>query len=158
MPSLRVATLAGSMFQAMAFAAGTAQAQSWGTPNRAFSNYGVKTIVCDERTHDAPCLGLACRDGALALVSASGGGGPMDGPTTVSTGRTRFTLRFQYDARAVDRLGIAASHSDLTLSQFEALVAATSVTVNAKGDPSIRHRFPTRGLASEGRRAAASCR
>jgi hypothetical protein len=134
------------------------KAQSWGAPSPDFARYGIRTMVCDERTHAAPCLGLACVDGALALVSAAGSGGPMDGPTRVSNGRSTFTLRFEFDPRAIDRLGVAAARTDLTAAQFEALLAAQAITLTAQSDTSIRHRFSTRGLAREWRRVAAACR
>lgn len=138
--------------------AGAAHAQSWGAPNRDFARYGVRTMVCAERAHAAPCLGLACRGGALALVNAAGGGGPMEGETRVSTGAGAFTLRFKFDPRALDRLGVAAASADLTAPQVETLLAATSLTLTLQADPRIRHRFSTRGLAGAWRRAAAACR
>ena len=83
--------------------AGPVQGRSWGTPGRDYGRYGILTMVCDERRHAAPCLGLACFDRTLALVSAAGGGGPMEGATRVSNGRTAFTLRFEFDPAAIDR-------------------------------------------------------
>jgi hypothetical protein len=152
--------------QSFALAAGTllaigvgspALAQSWGAPSRDYARYGIRSVICDERTHAAPCLGLACLDGALALVSAAGGGGPMDGPTRVSTGRTSFSMNFEFDPRAIDRLGVAAAKADLTAAQFEALIEARSITLAAQSDDSLRHRFTTRGLAREWRRVATAC-
>lgn len=135
-----------------------AQAESWGAPSREFARYGIRTIACDERPHGAPCLGLACRNGALALVSASGGGGPMDGLTRVSTGQGAFTLNFAFDPRAVDRLGVAAASANLTAAQLDMLLAATSLILTSEADASIRHWFTTRGLAGEGRRVTTACR
>ena len=144
---------------ALAFAAdGAFAAEDWGTPGPAYARFGIRTIACDERTHDQPCLGLACIDGSVALVSAAGGGGPMDGPTRISTGRDSFTLRFAFDARALDRLGVAASRAFPTAAQFDILLAARSLTLVSQPDGQIRHRFGTRGLAREGERVAANCR
>lgn len=151
-------TLAGGVALGAALLGNAAQAESWGSPGREFVRYGVRTIVCDERPHGVPCLGLACRNGALALVSASGGGGPMDGPTRVSTGQDAFTLNFEFDPRAIDRLGVAAASVDLTAAQFDTLLAAKSLTLTSQADASVRHRFSTRGLASEWRRVAAACK
>jgi len=141
----------------LATAAQAQPTQSWGAPSREFARYGVRTMVCDTRTHDAPCLGLACRAGTLVLVSAAGGGGPMDGPTRLSTGPSSFTLRFRFDERAIDQLGVAAASAELAPDQLEALMAATSITLTAQSDARIRHQFPTRGLAEAGRWAAAGC-
>lgn len=152
------AALAGIAALAAVFLGGAARAQSWEAPSRDYARYGIRTIVCDQRGHAAPCLGLACRGGALVLVNAAGGGGPMEGPTRVSTGRDTFTLPFTFDPKAIDRLGVAASSADLTAAQLEALLAATSLTLTLQADASIRHRFSTRGLAGEWRRAAAACR
>jgi hypothetical protein len=138
--------------------AGPVQGRSWGTPGRDYGRYGILTMVCDERRHAAPCLGLACFDRTLALVSAAGGGGPMEGATRVSNGRTAFTLRFEFDPAAIDRLGVAASRASLDAAQFQALLGAEAITLAANTDPSVRHRFSARGLAREWRRAAASCR
>lgn len=140
------------------FLGGTAQAQSWGAPSREFARYGFRTIACHARPEGAPCLGLACRNGTLVLLSAAGGGGPMDGPTQVSTGKGSLTLSFSWDERAVDQLGVAASSADLTAAQFDMLLAATSLTLTSQAEASLRHRFSTRGLASEWRRVAAACK
>jgi hypothetical protein len=158
MRRLKWPLLAGVAVLGAAFLGGTAQAESWGAPSREFVRYGIRTIVCDERPHGAPCLGLACRNGALALVSASGGGGPMDGLTRVSTGQGAFTLNFAFDPRAVDRLGVAAASASLIAAQIDRLLAATSLILTSHADASIRHRFTTRGLAGEWRRVAAACR
>lgn len=152
-----IKALIGSLGLAMVVGSTSVQAESWGEPNRAFARYGVRSIVCNASTHDAPCLALACREGALALVSAAGGGGPMDGATRISTGRNAFTANFKYDERAIDKLGVAASEMDLTARQFDALLAATSLTLSLQSDPSIRHTFPTQGLATAWNRVFKTC-
>lgn len=157
MSRLMRAVLTGSL-ALMAIAESTSvRAQSWGEPNRAFARYGVRAIACDESTHDAPCLAIACRGGALVMVSAAGGGGPMDGPTRVSTGRNVFSASFKYDEDAINKLGVAASEVDLTASQFDMMLTATSLTLSPQSDPSIRHKIPTRGLTASWNRAFKSC-
>ena len=156
--SSRRLTLAGAVALGAVFLAQAAHAQSWAAPSRNFARYGVRTMTCDQRPHAVPCLGLACFNGALALVNAAGGGGPMDGPTRVSTGRRSFTLNFQYDEQAIDRLGVAAARADLTAAQYEALLEAESITLALQSDTRIRHRFSTRGLANEWGRVAQACR
>jgi hypothetical protein len=162
---LRYATLRSPTSRVLALAlgvactGGAAQAQgpSWGAPDRAFAQYGIRSVVCHRTPDTSLCLGLACSRGALALVSVAGGGGPMDGPTRVSDGRSRFTLKFVFDPKAVDRLGLAASRADLTAAQLETLAHAAEITLSDEADPRIHHRFPTHGLAREGRRIAAAC-
>lgn len=136
---------------------GASHAGGWGEPSRAEARYGLRAVVCRPDGHGGTCLALACRGGRPVLVSASGGGGPMEGPTRVSTGRTAFDLRFTFDGTAVDVLGIAAAEAPLDRSQVEAILKATRITL-ASSEPGHRHEFPGRGLADRGGRAAASCR
>jgi hypothetical protein len=133
-------------------------AETWGPPSPEYASYGIGTIICNERAQDGSCLGLACIEGALALVNMAGGGGPVEGATRVSTGRNTLTLKFVWDEGAVDKLGLAASAADLTLAQFETLSGAASITLTMASDSSIRHRFTTRGISAEWLRVARSCR
>ena len=131
-------------------AAGIAQAQptrSWGVPSREFARYGVRTMICDTRTHDAPCLGLACRAGTPALVQRrrrrqarwTGRRGAC------RPGRAASTLRFRFDERAIDQLSVAAASAELTRrSARDTPLAATSITLTAQSDARIRHQSPDR--------------
>jgi hypothetical protein len=135
-----------------------AQAESWAPPTREFTRYGVQTMVCDRAGQVPICLGLACRNGALELVSAAGGGGPMEGPTRVSNGKTAFTLNFLFDPEAVNRLGLAAARVKLSSDQVSALTDALEVTLRAGYDRRVRHGFSSQNQAQEWRRVRASCR
>jgi hypothetical protein len=141
-------------------AGGTAaQAQSWAAPADAqWRRYGLLSVVCRGDGHTDMCLGLACRGGRVELVSAAGGGGPMDGRTRLRAGDLDLQLAFAWDDRAIDALGIAASRAPVTASQVEALAATRSITLSSGGrGPGVSHRFPTRELAREWRRIAPGC-
>jgi hypothetical protein len=135
-----------------------AQAGSWAPPNRDFARYGLQTMVCDQAGQVPICLGLACRNGTWELVSAAGGGGPMEGPTRVSNGKRSFTLNFLLDPEAVNRLGLAAARVKLSSDQVSALMEALEVTLTAEYDRRIRHRLSLQNQAQEWRRVRATCR
>jgi hypothetical protein len=135
-----------------------AQAGSWVPPTRELTRYGVQTMVCDRAGQVPICLGLACRNGTLELVSAAGGGGPMEGPTRVSTGKTSFSLNFLFDPEAVNQLGLTAARVKLSSGQVSALTDALEVTLTAGYDRRVRHRFSSQNQAQEWRRVRASCR
>jgi hypothetical protein len=133
-------------------------AESWAPPTREFARYGVQTMVCDRAGQVPICLGLACRNGTLELVSAAGGGGPMEGPTRVSNGKTAFTVNFLFDPEAVNKLGLAAARVKLSSDQIAALTDAREVTLTAGYDRRIRHRFSSQNQAQQWRRVRAACR
>jgi hypothetical protein len=137
-----------------------AEAQSWAQPPESgWRRYGLLTVVCRSDGHTDLCLGLACRAGRPELVSAAGGGGPMDGRTRLRAGDLDILLDFAWDDRALDALGIAASRAAVTAEQVEALAATRTITLSSGGRGSqISHRFPTRELAREWRRIAPNCR
>jgi hypothetical protein len=133
-------------------------AESWAPPTREFARYGVQTMVCDRAGQVPICLGLACRNGTLELVSAAGGGGPMEGPTRVSTGKRSFSLNFLFDPEAVNQLGLAASRARLNSDQISILIDALEVNLTAGYDRRVRHTFSSQNQAQEWRRVRASCR
>ncbi len=133
-------------------------AESWAPPTREVARYGVQTMVCDRAGHVPICLGLACRKGTLELVSAAGGGGPMEGPTRVSIGKRSFTLNFLFDPEAVDRIGLAASRVKLSSDQASTLMDAPEITLAAGYNRRVRHRFSSQNQVEEWRRVRGSCR
>jgi hypothetical protein len=135
-----------------------AQAESWATPTHEFVRYGVQSMVCDRAGQVPICLGLACRNGTLELVSAAGGGGAMEGLTRVSTGKRSFTLNFLFDPEAVDRIGLAAARVKLSSDEVSALTDALEVTLTAGYDRRIRHRFSSQNQVEEWRRVRTLCR
>jgi hypothetical protein len=144
----------------LALAPTGAAAQSWAQPVEAgWRRYGLLTVVCRSDGHTDMCLGLACRAGGVELVSAAGGGGPMDGRTRLRAGDLDLQLAFAWDDRAIDALGIAASRAAVTPGEVEALAATRTITLSSGGrGPGVSHRFPTRELAREWRRIAPGCR
>jgi hypothetical protein len=135
----------------------SASAEAWSAPSREFARYGVRTIVCERSGHTSVCLGLACRHDAFELVSAAGGGGPMEGATTVANGRSRFTVNFVFDPKALDLLGLAASRAVLNGNQFSALAHASKIRLTAGDDRSIQHSFSSEGHRREWQRVRSMC-
>jgi hypothetical protein len=135
----------------------SASAEAWSAPTREFARYGVRTIVCDRSGHTSVCLGLACRHDAFELVSAAGGGGPMEGATTVANGRSRFTVNFVFDPKALDLLGLAASRAVLNGNQFSALAQASKIRLTAGDDRKIQHVFSSEGQQREWQRVRSMC-
>ena len=135
----------------------SASAEAWSAPSRKFVRYGVRTIVCEGSGHTSVCLGLACQHGAFELVSAAGGGGPMEGATTVANGRSRFTVNFVFDPKALDLLGLAASRAVLDGNQFSALAKASKIRLTAGDDRKIQHLFSSEGQKREWQRVRSMC-
>jgi hypothetical protein len=138
-------------------AAGSALAQSWQAPDPQFRRFGFLTVACNDDSHGGVCLGLACPEGQLQLVSAAGGGGPMDGPT-ITMGERRAQATFVWDDVGINVLGIAASRAPVDRATVEAMAATPRVTLRAgSGNSALVHRFATRNLAREWERVARSC-
>jgi hypothetical protein len=145
-------------FLLLLFAAtGGAAAQTWQAAGEPFRRYGVLTAACLD--DGGVCLAVACPEGQLQLVSAAGGGGPMNERTTIITADRRFEVTFTWDDRGIDILGIAASRAPIDRSMLDAMAASPRIVLrsNGLGSP-ITHRFATRNLAREVQRIAASCR
>jgi hypothetical protein len=82
----------------------------------------------------------------------------MEGPTRVFNGRrSAFSLNFVFDPKAIDRLGLAASRAIVSAQQLSALEGASQVSLKAGEDPSIQHRFSTKGQTREWRKAREIC-
>jgi hypothetical protein len=71
-------------------------------------------MICDQAGQVPICLGLACRNGTLELVSAAGGGGPMKVRRASPLERTSFSLNFLFDPEAVNQLGLTAARVKLS--------------------------------------------
>ena len=139
-------------------AASGATAQTWRAPSEEFRRYGVLTAACNDNGHGGVCLGLACPEGQLQLVSAAGGGGPMNGETSILIGQRRETVTFRWDDRGLDVLGIAASRAPIRAAVVEAIASTPRVVLRSNGVGSpLTHRFATRNLAREWQRVRASC-
>lgn len=139
-------------------AGGSASAQTWQQPTAEFKDFGFLTIACNDDAHGGVCLGIACPEGQLQLISAAGGGGPMDGPTVIITSQRRIEATFRWESVAVERLGIAASRARVEPATIEAMAASPRIILRAgSGNSALTHRFATRNLAREWQRISSSC-
>jgi hypothetical protein len=121
-------------------------AQGW-TPSRGgFACSGLIGEVCASDGHAPMCLALAWRAGRLDLVSAAGGGGPMEGATTIRFGGRSTRTTFVFDGRAADAMGVAAARARV-------LGRTQHAERGRDGGPSLLHARPRREL----RRATAAC-
>lgn len=135
-----------------------AAAEGWGPARSSSARYGLISEVCNSDSHAPYCLALGCRSGRLELVSAAGGGGPMEGRTTILFGDRSLQTTFVYDDKAVDELGIAAAWARVPDQVLRAVANAEEVRLTAPNAGVVaKHLFPTRGLASELPRAATEC-
>lgn len=133
-------------------------ARGWRASRGGFAHYGLVSETCDSDGHATACLALACRWGQIELASAAGGGGPMEGRTTIRFGGRTLRTTFVLDPRAVDVMGLAASRSRISGKALEAMAAAGAIELSAPNSGVVMvHRFPTRNLAVEVTRAAAAC-
>ncbi|WP_232629938.1 hypothetical protein [Methylobacterium sp. Leaf118] len=135
-----------------------ASAESWTVARGGSARYGLISEVC-RTVGDVPtCLALACRGGALDLVSVAGGGGPMEGKTTLRFGERSAHVSFVYDPKAVDRMGIAAARARVSSGLIDALARADRVELSTSGaGERYAHRFTLRGLSQHVSRARAAC-
>ncbi len=151
----RVAAFTGLTLGALD--ARAAQAQAWTLPNAAEARYGLGTVACHAGPHGGSCLALSCRSKRRVLVSAAGGGGPLEGPVRVSAGQAAFDVTFTFDPKGIDVLGIATSWAEVTAAQAEALLSASTLALTPREPGGDSLRFPTRRLAELGRRAWRTC-
>lgn len=122
------------------------------------ARYGLISEVCNSDGHAPICLALACRSQRLEFINAAGGGGPMEGLTTIRFGGRSLKTTFVYDDKAVDVLGVAAARTRLTDKVLRAMAEAQEVRLSAPNtNLVVEHRFQTRNLASELMRATAVC-
>jgi hypothetical protein len=135
-----------------------AMAQNWQAPNAEFRRFGFLTVACNDDSHGGVCLGIACPEGQLQLISAAGGGGPLDGPTTNLNGERRVQATFRWDDVGINVLGIAAARAAVERATIDAMAAVPRVTLRVgSGNSAHTHRFATRNLAREWQRVRASC-
>ncbi len=134
----------------------SAAEQGWERSRGKFARYGLITQSCLRAGHTETCLGLACRAGRLELVSAAGGGGPLNGPTNVGFGGRLLKVTFTEDTRALDVLGISASRSTIRLEALRAMAAAPAIEVRS-GQGNVKLQFRTAGLRAELGRAENIC-
>lgn len=145
---------------AVSFAAfpAIASAESWKPAHGDFARYGLMSEVCTSDGHVQTCLALTCRGGRLELVSAAGGGGPMEGQATLRFGTRSARVSFVYDAKAVDIMGVAAARAGVPSRLLNALTDATAIELSTSNSGArIVHRFTMDGFAKELRRATGTC-
>jgi hypothetical protein len=136
----------------------SAAEESWERSHGKFARYGLITQTCLRAGHTETCLALACRAGRLELVSAAGGGGPLDGPATVGFGGRLLKVKFTEDPRALDALGISAARSAIGVEPLRTMAAAPAIELHSgQGSTLLKIRFRTAGLRAELGRAQAMC-
>lgn len=135
-----------------------AAAEGWAPARGSSARYGLISEVCTSDGHAPICLALACRSRRLELVSAAGGGGPMEGRITIRYGDHVVRTSFVYDDKAVDMLGIAAARASVPEQVLRSMANAEEVRLSAPNAGVVaEHRFPTRGFKTELARATAAC-
>jgi hypothetical protein len=132
--------------------------ESWERSQGKFARYGLITQTCLRAGHTDTCLGLACHAGRLQLVSAAGGGGPLDGPVTVGFGGQLLKVRFTEDPRAIEVMGISASRTTIEPEPLRTMATAPTIELHSgQGSTRLSIRFRTGGLRAEVRRAQNLC-
>lgn len=149
-----------SALAAFGFAAipAIASAESWKPSHGSFARYGLISEVCTNDGHAPTCLALTCRAGRLELVSAAGGGGPIEGPAILRFSGRSARVSFVYDVRAIDILGVAAARARIPSRLFEGLNNTRVIELSTRDSGArIVHRFTMNGFANEVRRATGIC-
>jgi hypothetical protein len=141
----RGVTLIAALGASLLPLAGASAAERWLRAEDDVARLGLEFVVCADNTLQVACMGVACNDGKLELVSIRSGGGAFEGRTAIEMDSGSFVVEFgAWEPAIMEVIGVSGSRAPIELHVLEAIASSNRVTF--KGLNYNHDVFSTTGL------------